>query len=173
VGSGKSTAKTSSRSVMAAMAASSEKEDIHVHDEKQLDIETATTRETTLGTKEEVTDATGKEDALSEDSASPESEGHETDEEEQGNERSMAPVRPQSSRASSIFSRSRNVVPRRQRRGLFGRFAVIPEIERPVEYTTKTKWTITAIIALAAAAAPMGAGIFYRMLNHSHIHGKL
>ncbi|KAL2264702.1 hypothetical protein VTJ83DRAFT_7212 [Remersonia thermophila] len=51
-------------------------------------------------------------------------------------------------------------VPRAQRRGLFGRFAIIPEVERPYDYKTGTKWTITAIVALAAAAAPMGSGIF-------------
>ncbi|KAL1842005.1 hypothetical protein VTJ49DRAFT_6171 [Mycothermus thermophilus] len=53
-----------------------------------------------------------------------------------------------------------NAVPRAQRRGLFGRFTIIPEVERPYEYKSSTKWTITAIVALAAAAAPMGSGIF-------------
>ena len=157
----------SSGSGLAPMAASSEKKDTQVEDEKRLDVETFTTGEPIFETKEEVTEVTGKEDVLSQDSASPDSEGHETDEDEQGNEPNMAPVQPHPSRASSIFSRTRSVVPRGQRRGLFGRFAVIPEIERPVEYTTKTKWAITAIIAVAAAAAPMGAGIFYRMLNRS------
>ena len=72
------------------------------------------------------------------------------------------PVRPRSSRASSVFSRTQSVVPRSERRGIFGRFAIIPEVDRPYEYTDKTKWAITAIIALAAAAAPLGSGIFYR-----------
>lgn len=70
--------------------------------------------------------------------------------------------RARSSRASSIFSRSQSVVSRTQRRGILARFAIIPEIERPYDYKRKTKWAITAIIALAAGAAPMGSGIFYR-----------
>ncbi|KAK4200721.1 putative dityrosine transporter [Triangularia verruculosa] len=65
------------------------------------------------------------------------------------------------SRRSSSFVRPNNpIVPRSQRRGLFGRFAVIPEVESPLEYKRGTKWTITAVVALAAAAAPMGSGIF-------------
>ncbi|KAK4191218.1 major facilitator superfamily domain-containing protein [Podospora australis] len=61
---------------------------------------------------------------------------------------------------SSSFVRTQSIVPRAKRRGLFGSAAVIPEIEVPYDYTNKTKWTITAIVALAAAAAPMGSGIF-------------
>lgn len=75
------------------------------------------------------------------------------------------PRRSRSSRASSVFSRSQSVVPRAHRRGILGRLAIIPEIERPFDYKNKTKWAITAIIALAAAAAPMGSGIFYRKFN--------
>jgi hypothetical protein len=94
------------------------------------------------------------------------SEGHVTDEEdhEEDDHADPPPIRPSASRASSIFSRGGTaIIPRNQRRGLFGRVTVIPEIERPYDYTNKTKWTITAIVALAAAAAPMGSGIFYRM----------
>jgi len=70
--------------------------------------------------------------------------------------------RPQQDRRVSTFAKTATVVPRSQRRGLFGRFSIIPEIESPYEYTRKTKWIITAIVALAAAASPMGSGIFYR-----------
>ncbi|KAK0638824.1 major facilitator superfamily domain-containing protein [Cercophora newfieldiana] len=70
---------------------------------------------------------------------------------------------PQNRRASS-FAKTATVVPRSERRGLFGRFSIIPEIDRPYDYTRKTKWAITAIVALAAAASPMGSGIFYPVL---------
>ncbi|KAK4164804.1 hypothetical protein QBC43DRAFT_43018 [Cladorrhinum sp. PSN259] len=63
-------------------------------------------------------------------------------------------------RRRSSFSHANTVIPRSERRGLFGSFAVIPEIEWPYEYKNSTKWTITAIVALAAAGAPMGSGIF-------------
>ena len=69
--------------------------------------------------------------------------------------------RPPERRISS-FAKTATVVPRSERRGLFGRFSVIPEIETPYEYTNRTKWLITAVVALAAAASPMGSGIFYR-----------
>lgn len=71
-----------------------------------------------------------------------------------------ASSRPQSRLASSFANT--DTVPRAQRRGLLGRFAVIPEVERPYEYKNRTKWMITAIVALAAAGAPMGSGIFLR-----------
>jgi hypothetical protein len=68
--------------------------------------------------------------------------------------------RPQSRHASS-FAHT-DAIPRSRRRGLLGRLALIPEVETPYDYKNGTKWTITAIVALAAAAAPMGSGIFYR-----------
>lgn len=56
-------------------------------------------------------------------------------------------------------------IPRSQRRGLFARFAMIPEVEDPYcYYKDSTKWLLTLIIALAAAAAPMGSAIFYSSL---------
>ncbi|KAL2018838.1 hypothetical protein VTK56DRAFT_327 [Thermocarpiscus australiensis] len=64
------------------------------------------------------------------------------------------------SRCASSFANTADIVPRAERRGLFGRFALIPEIQRPYEYKKSTKWTITAIVALAAAAAPLGSSIF-------------
>lgn len=74
-----------------------------------------------------------------------------------------APASRTASRASSS-SRARPlvIVPRAQRRGLFGRLTIVPEVERPYDYRNRTKWGITLVIALAAAAAPMGSSIFYR-----------
>lgn len=71
-------------------------------------------------------------------------------------------VSPSRTIASSTHSCRPNVVPRSQRRGLLARFALIPEVERPYEYENKTKWTITLLVASAAAAGPMGSAIFYR-----------
>ncbi|KAH8881589.1 MFS general substrate transporter [Thozetella sp. PMI_491] len=79
--------------------------------------------------------------------------------------RSRASRRSQShGRNSSVFSRTLAPVPRAERRGLFSRFAIIPEIGRPYDYKNSTKWTITAIVALAGAAAPVGSSIFYPAL---------
>lgn len=53
-------------------------------------------------------------------------------------------------------------VPRSQRRGLFGQFTLLAEVEDPKHYPRRTKWWITFIIALAAVAAPMGSAIIFR-----------
>lgn len=66
------------------------------------------------------------------------------------------------SQASSTRSRPQSIVPRRKRRGLFSQLTLIPEVERPYDYPNRIKWAITAFIALAACAAPMGSAIFYR-----------
>ena len=66
------------------------------------------------------------------------------------------------SRRVSIFARTAAIVPKSEQRGLLARLAIIPEIESPYEYTNNTKWIITAVVAMAAAGAPMGSGIFYR-----------
>lgn len=71
------------------------------------------------------------------------------------------PSRAQS-RASSARSRPLVIVPRSQRRGLFASLVIIPEVERPYDYSRKTKWTITAIVALAAAGGPIGSNLMYR-----------
>ncbi|KAJ3956011.1 hypothetical protein N0V92_007444 [Colletotrichum tropicale] len=76
-----------------------------------------------------------------------------------------APASRTRSRASSTRSRALSIVPRSKRRGLFGQLAIIPEVDRPYDYTNKTKWTITLIIALAAAVSPMGSSIFYPALG--------
>lgn len=67
------------------------------------------------------------------------------------------------SRASSARSRPLVIVPRKDRRGLFAQLALIPEVERPYDYSRKTKWTITTIVATAAAGSPIGSNILYRM----------
>lgn len=66
------------------------------------------------------------------------------------------------SKPSSVHSRLVTVVPRSKRRGLLAKFAIIPEVERPYDYKNSTKWLITLLVALAAAAAPMGSSIFFR-----------
>ncbi|KAK3945836.1 major facilitator superfamily domain-containing protein [Diplogelasinospora grovesii] len=72
---------------------------------------------------------------------------------------------PPLSRHTSTFSRpTAIIIPRSERRGLFGRFAVIPEVGRPYDYKNTTKWMITAVVALAATGAPIGSSIFYPAL---------
>ncbi|ROT34659.1 MFS general substrate transporter [Sodiomyces alkalinus F11] len=68
------------------------------------------------------------------------------------------------SRPSSTRSRPLSIVPRSQQRGLLGRFTVIPELGCPYEYTKRTKWAITAVVALAGGLGPLGSGIFYPAL---------
>lgn len=55
-------------------------------------------------------------------------------------------------------------VPRSQRRGLFGRFSILAEVEEPKHYPRRTKWYITFVVALAAVAAPMGSAIIFPSL---------
>ncbi|KAL8666289.1 MAG: hypothetical protein Q9202_001558 [Teloschistes flavicans] len=50
-------------------------------------------------------------------------------------------------------------VPKARRRGLFGRFTALAEVEEPKDYAQGTKWFITFIVALAAVAAPLGSAI--------------
>ena len=54
-------------------------------------------------------------------------------------------------------------VPRSKRRGLFGRFAILAEVEEPKHYPRTIKWYITFVVALAAVAAPLGSTIIFRM----------
>ena len=56
-------------------------------------------------------------------------------------------------------------VPRSKRRGLFGRFAILAEVEEPKQYSRTTKWYITFVVALAAVAAPLGSTIIFRMAS--------
>ncbi|KZF19007.1 putative MFS multidrug resistance transporter [Xylona heveae TC161] len=75
-------------------------------------------------------------------------------------------IRPQVSQgATSRKSRAESVVPRGNRRGLFGRFALLPEVAEPqLDYVRKEKWAITFIISMAAVAAPLGSTIFFPSL---------
>ncbi|TPX15760.1 uncharacterized protein E0L32_000094 [Thyridium curvatum] len=72
---------------------------------------------------------------------------------------------PPLSRASSTRSRAVTIVPRSKRRGLLAQITLIPEVERPQEYSDKTKWMITLVVAVAASAGPVGSGIFYPALK--------
>ncbi|MCJ1436260.1 hypothetical protein MMC27_005638 [Xylographa pallens] len=56
------------------------------------------------------------------------------------------------------------LIPRSQRRGLFGRFTIIPEVTNPYDYKNGTKWMMTIIVALAAATSSTGSSIFYPAL---------
>ncbi|QIX00018.1 hypothetical protein AMS68_005535 [Peltaster fructicola] len=79
----------------------------------------------------------------------------------------VPPHRSRSRAHSSVRSVVRDavIVPREERRGLFARFAVIAEVTEPHDYTRKKKWTITFIVAVAAAAAPMGSAIILPALS--------
>lgn len=57
------------------------------------------------------------------------------------------------------------IVPRAQRRGLIARFALIPEVENPEHYASKTKWLLTFIVAFCAMAGPMGSAIVMPVLQ--------
>lgn len=56
-------------------------------------------------------------------------------------------------------------VPRSQKRGLFARFAIIPEVTEPHHYKDSTKWYITVVVAIAAMAAPIGSAIILPVLH--------
>ncbi len=53
-------------------------------------------------------------------------------------------------------------VPRFKRRGLFGGFTVIAEVEEPKDYPDRIKWVITSVVGTAAVAAPLGSTIIFR-----------
>ncbi|KAF2093760.1 major facilitator superfamily transporter multidrug resistance [Rhizodiscina lignyota] len=76
-----------------------------------------------------------------------------------GDEKSpQTQLRRTASRASS-FRNPVEIVPRSQRRGILAHLAIIPEVTVPTDYTNSVKWSITAIVGIAAAAAPMGSAI--------------
>ena len=60
-------------------------------------------------------------------------------------------------------------VPRAKRRGLFARFCVLAEVTEPWDYKNNTKWSITFIIAIAGAAAPVGSAIILRKYTGRHL----
>lgn len=57
------------------------------------------------------------------------------------------------------------VVPRLSRRGLFGQFTLLAEVENPKTYSRRKKWFITFIVAWAGATAPMGSAILFPALS--------
>ncbi|KAI9813188.1 MAG: hypothetical protein M1832_006360 [Thelocarpon impressellum] len=71
---------------------------------------------------------------------------------------------PQPTGTPSKFSRARSVIPRSKRRGLLGRWTVLPELAEPYEYSRYVKWFLTFVIAVAGAAATMGSNIFFPAL---------
>jgi len=70
-------------------------------------------------------------------------------------------------RAPSIASEVFESVPvtRSDRRGWLARVAIVAEVQEPKDYARRTKWFITFIVAVAAAAAPMGSGIVLRTVQ--------
>ncbi|EON68689.1 hypothetical protein W97_07947 [Coniosporium apollinis CBS 100218] len=74
---------------------------------------------------------------------------------------------PSANKAASVLSRQTTssikppaiTVPRKERRGLFAHVAVVREVTDAQHYSNKTKWSITFVIACAAAAAPLGSAI--------------
>ncbi|KAF2215927.1 hypothetical protein CERZMDRAFT_35084 [Cercospora zeae-maydis SCOH1-5] len=62
---------------------------------------------------------------------------------------------------SSIRSATREAVkvPKSDRRGLLARFCVFEEVTNAQDFSRRKKWTITATVALAGAAAPVGSAI--------------
>ncbi|KLU93184.1 quinidine resistance, partial [Magnaporthiopsis poae ATCC 64411] len=77
-----------------------------------------------------------------------------------------APAAAALSRTASTRSRAVTIVPKSRRRGLLARLAfLIPEVERPYEYSHMNKWAITIIVALAASCSPLGSSIFYPALG--------
>ncbi|KAL9066741.1 MAG: hypothetical protein Q9157_007036 [Trypethelium eluteriae] len=70
--------------------------------------------------------------------------------------------------AASVKSsegQSAKPVLRSERRGLLAHFALLPEVDEPKQYSRRTKWLITFIVAFAGAAAPAGSGILLPALQ--------
>ena len=53
-------------------------------------------------------------------------------------------------------------VPPSERRGLFGRFALVAEVVNPKTYSRTIKWYITVVVAAGAMLSPLGTSIFFR-----------
>lgn len=53
--------------------------------------------------------------------------------------------------ASNVLSTGKSKIP-----------TLIPRVDNPYDYSNRQKWFITTIVTIAAAAAPMGAAMFYR-----------
>ncbi|KAI4195041.1 MAG: hypothetical protein LQ348_002530 [Seirophora lacunosa] len=57
------------------------------------------------------------------------------------------------------------LIPKSQRRGILGRFTAVAEVEEPKDYSRRTKWYITFVVAMAAMAAPLGSAIILPALG--------
>jgi multidrug resistance protein len=76
--------------------------------------------------------------------------------------RSHSRPRPRSRTHSAARSSIRGPaikIPRHERRGILANLCIVAEVDDPYAYSRKKKWTITFIIALAGAAAPMGSSL--------------
>ncbi|KAH8671695.1 major facilitator superfamily domain-containing protein [Xylariales sp. PMI_506] len=71
--------------------------------------------------------------------------------------------------APTDFTAISEQIPRSQRRGLFGRFTIIPEVVDPRAYSNGTKWLMTVIAAIAGATSSTGSSIFYPALGEMAI----
>ncbi|KAI4133145.1 MAG: hypothetical protein LQ338_000410 [Usnochroma carphineum] len=56
-------------------------------------------------------------------------------------------------------------VPKSNRRGLLGRLTLVAEVEEPQDYSRRTKWYITFVVALAGVAAPLASSIILPALG--------
>ncbi|KAH9821978.1 Major Facilitator Superfamily (MFS) transporter [Teratosphaeria destructans] len=81
---------------------------------------------------------------------------------EEGHDHQVAARHRSHSRAKSTRSSVKQdavKLPMAERRGLLVRLCVMAEVDNPYAYTRRKKWTITFIIAVAGAAAPMGSSL--------------
>ena len=53
-------------------------------------------------------------------------------------------------------------IPRSDRRGLLGRFTIIPEATDAYKYPSSTKWIMTSLVAMAGVTSSTGSSIFFR-----------
>lgn len=90
--------------------------------------------------------------------------GHTVESKDAKNEAAKGPKAITLARTTSVTPDA-VLVPRSQRRGLFARFTLIPEVENPVHYARRTKWFITFIVSFCAMAAPMGSAIVMPVLQ--------
>ena len=73
--------------------------------------------------------------------------------------RSRPAARSRAQSSTGSVRRDAIKVPKSDRRGLLARFCLFDEVTNSQDLSRKKKWTITAIVALAGAAAPMGSSI--------------
>lgn len=73
------------------------------------------------------------------------------------------PAQRTMSATSSNRPRPLIAIPRSERRGILAKLTIVPEVEKSYHYARSTKWFITFVVAVAAAAAPIGSAILLRM----------